>query len=508
LTAFAVTRGKPVIASWMGGKDVLAGESILNQANIPTFGYPDTAARTFTLMDRYAYNLRGLYETPTLVEAEMEAAPDRALGAQVILDVRKIGRTLLTEFESKQLLAAYRVPTVPTRMAGSEDEAVKCAAAIGYPVVLKLDSQTITHKTEAGGVQLNLADADAVRRAYRAIESGANAAREPRSSGVKHFLGVTVQPMIKLDGYELIIGSSIDAQFGPVLLFGAGGQLVEVFRDRALALPPLNTTLARRMMEQTTIYKALKGVRGRAPVDLDALAQLLVRFSQLVVEQPWIREIDINPLLAAPGAGGIVALDARIVLHAAETREDQLPRLSIRPYPAQYASAWTSKTGMQVIIRPIRPEDEPLMVKFHATLSEETVYTRYFHYIQYNRRIAHERLTRLCFIDYDREMALVVERKDPGTNERTILAVGRLSKVHQTAEAEFAILVSDAHQGHGFGVELLRRLVQIGRDEKLERIVATILSNNIAMQRVSRKIGFKLKRVESEFRAELDLARP
>jgi acetyltransferase len=147
------------------------------------------------------------------------------------------------------------------------------------------------------------------------------------------------------------------------------------------------------------------------------------------------------------------------------------------------------------------------MVKFHATLSEETVYTRYFHYIQYNRRIAHERLTRLCFIDYDREMALVVERKDPGTNERTILAVGRLSKVHQTAEAEFAILVSDAHQGHGFGVELLRRLVQIGRDEKLERIVATILSNNIAMQRVSRKIGFKLKRVESEFRAELDLAR-
>jgi acetyltransferase len=303
-----------------------------------------------------------------------------------------------------------------------------------------------------------------------------------------------------------------------VLLFGAGGQLVEVFRDRALALPPLNTTLARRMMEQTTIYKALKGVRGRAPVDLDALAQLLVRFSQLVVEQPWIKEIDINPLLAAPsastsppqagepGAGGIVALDARIVLHAAETREDQLPRLSIRPYPAQYASAWTSKAGMAVTIRPIRPEDEPLMVTFHATLSEETVYTRYFHYIQYNRRIAHERLTRLCFIDYDREMALVVERKDPGTNERAILAVGRLSKVHQTAEAEFAILVSDAHQGHGFGGELLRRLVQIGRDEKLERIVATILSNNIAMQRVSRKIGFKLKRVESEFHAELNLS--
>ena len=516
LTAFAVTRGKPVLASWMGGKDVVAGEAILNQANIPTFGYPDTAARIFTLMYRYAYNLRGLYETPALVEAEMEA-PDRAQARQLILDARAAGRSLLTEFESKQILAAYRIPTVPTRIARSEDEAVACAAAIGFPVVLKLDSHTITHKTEVGGVQLNLADADAVRRAYRAVESGAQAAPEPLARGGKHFLGVTVQPMVKLEGYELILGSSVDAQFGPVLLFGTGGQLVEVFRDRALSLPPLNTTLAHRMMEQTTIHKALKGVRGRAPVDLDALARLLVRFSQLVVEQRWIKEIDINPLLAAPspgtpdaqnpGAGGIIALDARIVLHAADLREDQLPRLSIRPYPAQYASAWTSKAGMAVTIRPIRPEDEPLMVKFHATLSEESVYMRYFHYIQYNQRVAHERLTRLCFIDYDREMALVVERKDPDTGEPAILAIGRLSKVHQTAEAEFAILVSDAWQGHGLGVELLRRLVEIGRDEKLERIVATILADNVAMQHVSRKIGFTLTRTGPEFNAELDLSK-
>jgi acetyltransferase len=521
LTAFAATRGKPVLASWMGGKDVAAGEAILNQANIPTFGYPDTAARMFTLMNRYAYNLRGLYETPALVEAAMEAAPDRVRAGQVILDARQAGRTLLTEFESKQVLAAYGIPTVITRIAGSEDEAVQCAAAIGYPVVLKLHSQTITHKTDVGGVQLNLADADAVRRAYRAIESAAKAVRkspEGPEGGGKHFLGVSVQPMIKLDGYELIVGSSIDAQFGPVLLFGAGGQLVEVFRDRALALPPLNTTLARRMMEQTTIHKALEGVRGRASVDLAALARLLVRFSQLVVEQRWIAEIDINPLLAAPsptappadgaesGAAGLIALDARMVLHRPDVGEDRLPRLAIRPYPAQYALEWTSKSGMPVTIRPIRPEDEPLMVQFHATLSEESVYMRYFHYIQYNRRVAHERLTRLCFIDYDREMALVVERKDPNTGERAILAIGRLSKLHQTAEAEFAILVSDAYQGHGFGVELLRRLVQIGRDEKLKRIVATILADNVAMQHVARKIGFTLKRVESEFHAELDLS--
>ena len=389
------------------------------------------------------------------------------------------------------------------------DEAVQCASAIGYPVVLKLHSQTITHKTDVGGVQLNLADAQAVRRAYRAIEAAVGAVREPAAGGGKHFLGVAVEQMVKLDGYELIVGCSIDAQFGPVLLFGTGGQLVEVFRDRALALPPLNTTLARRMMEQTTIYKALQGVRGRSPVDLAALSRLLVQFSQLVVEQRWIKEIDINPLLAAaPGAGGIIALDARIVLHGPEVGEDQLPRLAIRPYPTQYASEWTSKSGMTVSIRPIRPEDEPLMVKFHATLSEESVYMRYFHQIQYNQRVAHDRLTRLCFIDYDREMALVVERLDPKTGEHAILAIGRLSKLHQTAEAEFAILVSDAYQGHGFGGELLHRLVGIGRDEKLKRIVATILAENVAMQHVSRKIGFKLTRTGPECDAELDLSKP
>lgn len=519
LTAFAVTRGKPVLASWMGGKDVIAGEAILNQANIPTFGYPDTAARTFTLMYRYAYNLRGLYETPTLAEAEMEAAPDRAQAQQLILDARKAGRTLLTEFESKQLLAAYGIPTVQMRVAASENDAVQCADAIGYPVVLKLHSQTITHKTEVGGVQLNLSDADAVRRAYRAIESGAKAVREPHLSGGKHFLGVTVQPMIKLDGYELIVGSSIDAQFGPVLLFGGGGQLVEVFGDRALALPPLNSTLARRMMEQTKIHKALKGVRGRLPVDLGALAQLLVRFSLLVVEQRWIKEIDINPLLAGPcpnssspgggepRGGTIIALDARIVLHEPGLEEDQLPKLAIRPYPTQYASEWTAKDGMRVTIRPIRPEDEPLIVKFHATLSEESVYMRYFHVIGYSQRVAHQRLIRICFIDYDREMVLVVDRKDPQSGEHSILAVGRLNKMHMAPEAEFAILVSDAYQRHGFGGELLRRLVQIGRDEKLQRITANILNGNVGMQRIASNAGFELKLAGSELSAEMDLTK-
>jgi acetyltransferase len=298
--------------------------------------------------------------------------------------------------------------------------------------------------------------------------------------------------MIRLsDGYELIVGSNLDAQFGPVLLFGAGGQLVEVFKDSSLALPPLNTTLARRMMEQTRIYKALKGVRGREPVDLPALEQLMVRFSSLVVEQRWIKEIDINPLLASPDR--LVALDARVVLHEAGVDLAKIPKPAIRAYPAKYISEWTMRDGTDVTIRPIRPEDEPLMVKFHETLSERSVYFRYFHMMNLGQRTAHERLTRICFIDYDREMALVAERRDASSGEREILAVGRLTKIHWSNDAEVAVLVSDEWQGRGLGTELLARLIQVGRDEKLSRLTADILPDNREIQRVCSQQGFRLR---------------
>ena len=451
-------------------------------------------------MWRSTYNLRGLYETPTLPGGSDDVASRRAKAEAIGRAARQAGRTVLTEFESKQLLAAYGIPTVETRVARNEDEAAAAADAIGYPVVLKLFSETITHKTDVGGVQLNLADADAVRRASRAID---DAVRQKVGPG--HFQGVTVQPMIRRDGYELIIGSSIDPQFGPVLLFGTGGQLVEVFKDRALALPPLNTTLARRMMEQTQIYTALKGVRGRKPVDLAALEQLLVRFSHLVVEQPWIKEIDINPLLASPE--GLVALDARVIAHPPELPEDQWPRPAIRPYPTQYVSPWTSKNGIPLLIRPIRPEDEPLLVQFHETLSERSVAFRYFHAIKLGQRVAHDRLTRICFIDYDREMALVAEHRDPTTGAREILGVGRLSKQHGVNEAEFATFVADHFQSQGLGTELLRRLIQVGRDEKIARITGEILPENIEMQRVCQKLGFQLTHEigERNVKAVLDL---
>lgn len=327
---------KPLLASWMGGTSVAGGEAVLNTAGIPTFAYPDTATRIFTLMWRYAYNLRGIYETPVLADGPQEESEARGKIRTIIEAARSRGRTLLTEYESKQILTLCGIPAVETRIARSEDEAAAAAAAIGFPVVVKLHSETITHKTDVGGVKLNLGDQDAVRQAYRAIKSSVT-----ERAGSESFQGVTVQPMWKAKGYELIVGSATDAQFGPVVAFGSGGELVEVYRDRALALPPLNTTLANRLLEQTRIFKALTGVRGRKPVDIAALEALLVRFSRLIVDNPEIKESDINPLVAS--ADQIIALDARFVLHEKNILASALPKPAVRPYPVQYASPWTMK---------------------------------------------------------------------------------------------------------------------------------------------------------------------
>ncbi len=480
LKAHAREHDKPVLASWMGGADVAAGQEILNRAGIPMFPYPDTAAKTFTYMWKYSDNLRGLYETP--MPSEPEGGPSRALVNEIIQHARAAGRTILTEYESKQVLAAYNIPTVETRVAVTVDEAAAAAAAIGYPVVLKLFSESITHKTDVGGVQLDLADEAAVRQAWAAIATSV-----AEKAGARHFQGVTVQPMVRLDGYELILGSSLDVQFGPVLLFGAGGQLVEVFRDRALGLPPLTTTFARRMMERTQIFTALKGVRGRQPIDLAGLEQLMVRFSQLVVEQRYIKEIDINPLKVS--ADRFIALDARVVIHGPDVAPEHLPRLAIRPYPTKYVRTVTLKNGEAVTIRPIRPEDEPLIATFHEGLSERTVYMRYFRMMKLSQRVAHERLTRICFIDYDREMTLVAERKDQVSGAPEIIGVARLHKAHASNEGEFAIIVRDEYQGQGVGSELMRRTIEIARAEKLVRVYADVLAENVDMQRMCAGFG-------------------
>jgi acetyltransferase len=488
LKPYAKGLGKPVLASWMGGESVVQGEGILNRAGIPSFDHPDTAVRAFNYMWRYSYNLHGLYETPSPNAAAFH--PNHARASELLSAARGSGRTILTEYESKKLLECYGIPSVPTEIAETEDAAQIAAAAIGFPVVLKLHSFTITHKTDVGGVALNLPDAASVRRAFNQIRDNVEA-----KAGTGHFQGVTVQPFAKQEGYELILGSSLDPQFGPVLLFGTGGQLVEVFEDRSLALPPLNTTLARRMMEQTRIYKALKGVRGRKSVDMAALEELMVRFSDLVIENPAIKEIDINPVLAS--AERLLALDARVVVHDQSVPDAQLPHSAIRPYPARYVGEWTMKDGQPVTIRPIRPEDEPLMIEFHKKLSERSVYLRYFQPLKLTQRTAHDRLTRICFIDYDREMALVVERKKPdGTPD--IIAVGRLSKIHGRPEAELAALVEDEFQGKGLGVELYRRLIQVARDQHLAKVHSNMLGENREMQHLCKRLGFHLSAPDLE----------
>jgi acetyltransferase len=484
----AHTSSKPLLASWMGGDGVAEGTAILNAAGIPTFSYPDTAARAFTYMWRYTYNLRGLYDTPALVGGSDVAADARSKVSETVLRVRAHGGTMLNEFEAKKLLALYGIPVVETRMAENEEQAVACAAEIGYPVVLKLLSSTIAHKTDVDGVRLRLQTAEQVRSAYRAIQT---AVVEKR--GAEHFGGVTVQPMVQRDGYELILGSTVDAQFGPVILFGSGGVMVEVYRDRALALPPLNTTLAHRMMEQTKIYSALLGVRGRKPVNMTALEGLLVRFSELVMEQPWIKEIDINPLLAT--SEQLIALDARVVVHDSAVQEEQLPRPTIRPYPSQYVREWSLKDGTPVTIRPIRPEDEPLMVQFHTTLSERSVYLRYFCSLSLSTRVEHERLVRICFGSYDRGFALVADRKNPDTGQHEVLGVGRFSAINR-AEAEAAVLVSDRWHGLGLGTELLASAARVARAEKFKRLSGEILRDNLATQAIFKKVGFRLRSME------------
>jgi acetyltransferase len=471
--------GKPILANWMGGKQMSGGVRILNESGIPTYAYPDSAARTFQYMWQYSDALRALYETPALNNLEHGGDAEQAVRG-VLESVLASGRTLLTEPESKQLLAAYDIPTVQTLTATSAEEALHAARTIGYPVVVKLLSKTITHKTDVGGVKLNLQNDSEVTAAFAEIASSIE-----RAAGAGHFDGVTVQAMVRLDGYELILGSKIDPQFGPVVLFGTGGQLVEVFQDRALALPPLTTTLARRMMERTKIFRALGGVRGRPPVDLAGLEQLLVRFAQLVAEQPRISEIDINPLLAS--SERMVALDARVVLHGGDISDGQLPRPVIRPYPRQYVRDWIAKNGRPLLIRPIRPEDETLMARFHTMLSEESVYARYAQALSLRQRTAHERLARLCFIDYDRQIALVAIDEQPVPR---IVAVARLIKLHGRRDAEFAVTVADAYQHIGLGSELMSRLSAIGRDEHLERFIGQISATNQAMLSICRHLGF------------------
>ena len=543
LKGFRKIAGKPVLASFMGGAAAEQAAQIIEQAGLPNFPYPDTAAKAFANMWQYASHLKSLYETP--IASKLPDA-DNEKAAAVIGAVRASGRTLLTEPESKCVLEAHGIPVARAMVALDVEEALRAAGELGYPVVLKIHSTTVTHKAEVGGVKLSIRTPAGLRQAY------------DETARARGFEGVTVEPMIsRANAYEVIFGASYDPQFGPVILFGSGGELVEVYQDRALGLPPLNSTLATRMMEDTRIFRALKGLRGRPPCDMTALTDALVRFSSLILQHPEIAEIDVNPLLVSPS--GCIALDARMVLFEQGVTP---PRPAIRPYPSQYTWEEAGAT-----IRPIRPEDEPLMIRFHETLSDQTVYFRYFAMIRLSQRISHERLSRICFVDYDREIALVAvrdqqamsvrdqqamsvrdkqamsvrdkqamsvrdkqamsvrdkqamsvrdqqamserdqqamsvrdkqamsERDQQAMSERDgeLVAVGRISRIRGTQEVEFAVVVNDRFQKQGWGTRILSRLVEVARQEGCSAVVGEILLENRGMQRVCRNIGFALE---------------
>ncbi len=475
LTPFARLEHKPILAVWMGGESVAAGQQALNRAGIPTFSSPEAAIRAFLHMVQYRRNQELLYETPAALPEE--ADPDQERVRRLIAAVRGEGRTLLTEVEAKEVLAAYGIPVTPTVACKTADEAVTAARRIGYPVVVKLLSRTITHKTDVGGVRLNLGDDDAVRAAFRTIQANV-AAKGPAA-----FDGVSVQPMVKAKGYELIVGSSVDPQFGPVVLFGAGGVLVEVFHDSALGLPPLNRTLARRLIERTKISRALEGIRGQRPVDMAALETLLVRFSLLVADFLEIAEIDINPLLAGPEQ--VVALDARVLLCPPDLPPERRPRLAIHPYPNQLVSRFTMEDGTKVTVRPVRAEDEPLIVALHASHSERTIRMRFFSLV---KTLSRESLIRLCHLDYDREMALAAVEQTPSGPR--ILGVSRYHLDPETKEAEFAVVVGDRWQGKGLGQHLMGKLIEVAVDRGVRRLYGSVLRENEPMLELLRDLGF------------------
>ena len=508
-------RHKPILASWVGGAEVFAGETILNHYQIPTYPYLDSAARLFNLMWQRSYCLQGLYETPVLADQWESGGPNRGLVTHLIQTVQEAGRTTLTPSETATLLAAYGLPMVPTRLADSVAEAVAIAEEMGYPVVLKRttdgegDSEEETHWDVTSWQVANTAS---VHHAYRALTA------PPATAST-----VLLQPFIEREGaYELMISSATDPHFGPVVQFGGGGWLMELDDDsfqnhlhpRAVALPPLNEVLAQRLIEQTLIYPLL---RGHSAVDLETLKTLLVRFSQLVVEQPWIREIQIHPLLMHPkvaASTGItqtkptaVILDAQVVRHDPDCAPASLPKPMLRPYPSHYVQSQTLRDGTSVLLRPVRPTDESLLLIFHQRLLANTATeedTPHFYWQYQNVYEPSERITCLCFVDYDREIVLVAECPNPQTGLPEIRGVGRLRKLPVETTGQLTLMMNESDCDRGLDMALLQQLIHVGRQEGLHTLQVNI-GDNPALSALCLKAGLAMKRSQTETTALLSI---
>ena len=473
---------KPIITTWVGGKKVQEGREILLQHNIPTYETPEEAVKTYLYMYQHERNLELLYETPAELPVD-QAPPKNNLRALIRRAVKEEG-TILNEEQSKRFLINYGIPTIQARIAHNVEGAVSIARFVGYPVVLKIVSPDITLKSDVGGVIMGINSEERLSLAYdkllKNIEQNAPTARID---------GVTVQKMIDKIDYEIILGAKKDEHFGSVILFGMGGTGVQIFKDFSIGLVPLNQILARRLMEETEVYKMLRGYRGKPPADFRQLEQIIVSFSNLIADFPEIAEMDINPIAISDGKA--YALDARIIIDQDSLEyipHFQYPHLSITPYPTRFIMNWTLSDGAEILLRPIKPEDEPLEYELLTSVSAETLKGRFFQNI---KNITHEMLTRLCNIDYEREIAIVAEVREG--QKRRLIGIGQLSIEPDYETGEFAVIVHDDYQVKGLGYKLSDMLIGIAQEKGLERFFGYVLTSNKKMLNLCRKLGFTVE---------------
>lgn len=466
--------GSPVLTCWLGETAVAEARRRFAAKRVPTYETPDEAVRAFAHLAAYRRNQTLLMETPPARGFE---EPDRSKAREIVQEVVAAGRSTLTEFEAKGVLAAYDIPVVATRRATSPAEAAAFAAEIGRPVALKILSHDISHKTDVGGVRLDLRTPQAVEEAARLMLETV-AQKRPDA----HIEGFTVQEMIhRPQAQELIVGISNDATFGPVILFGEGGIAVEVIADRAVALPPLNRLLAREMIERTRVSKRLAGYRDRPSADMEAIEATLVKISDLLADIPEISELDINPLLA--DSSGVIALDARIVAHEADGVGTR--RFAIRPYPTRLVGTISLTDGQELNLRPIRPEDEPGLVDMVRRSDPQDVRMRFLGAV---KDFPHIMAARLSQIDYHREMALVAVNA-----LEEIVGVVRIIADPDNEAAEYAIMVRSDQKGKGLGYGMMVKILDYARGQGLKRIFGDVLRENQPMLRVAEDIGFTVR---------------
>jgi acetyltransferase len=484
--------GKPILTSFMGYEEVEEANRILNENNVPTYSTPEQAIKTYMYMNQYKRNLELLYQTPE--ELPVSSAPTKRPITVVIREAAKENRENLTETEAKRLLENYDIPVVKTLSAKTEDETIYAASQIGYPVVLKILSPQIDHKSDVEGVALNINSKAELQEAFRTVMQRV---KEHEPDAEIH--GVTVQSMIKKKGYEIILGAKTDPLFGPVIMFGMGGVGVEIYKDVAIGLPPLNQTLARRIMKETKVYQLLKGYRNMPPANLKLLEEIMVRFSQMLIDFPQIKEVDINPLFINEKEA--LALDARAVIDKERVSAKIGPHehLVISPYPKKYEITWRMRDGRTVLLRPIKPEDEPLWLEMFQNFSEESVRYRFFNII---KDTPHEVRVRYCNIDYDREIGIVAELTE---GRRQILGVVRLIIEPDGKTGEIAFIVADPWQGLGLGTKMVDHMIEICKDKGLETVYAFLLPDNYRAIRLLKKMGFTSEYTKDVTKATLNL---